>query len=286
MLATDPDCDRIGCAAPLRYVPNAVWEPLTGNQIGALLADYLLGEWKQAGRLTPEHFIVTTLVTTQLIRRIADSYGVRTIGDLLVGFKWIARAIDDFGPERFIYGTEEAHGYMAGTYARDKDGALASLLICELAARLKSNSVTLHEKLDALFEQHGLHMERTLNVQMPGSEGLTRMQDVMAAFRSQPPAAIGGDEVLQIRDFGRQSVTPAGGKPQPLQGPQGDLVILDLKREGNYVACRPSGTEPKIKFYMFAYTPPQGMATLELAKSESIQRLDAMENDLRTYAAI
>jgi phosphoglucomutase/phosphomannomutase len=290
-LATDPDCDRIGCAAPLTFAgaagsASAQWHTLTGNQIGALLADYLLENWKLSGRLTPEHFVVTTLVTTQLIRRIGDSYGVRTVGDLLVGFKWIAGAIDEFGPEQFVFGAEESHGYLAGTYVRDKDGALASMLLCELAAKLKANRQSLHEKLDALFWQHGMHVERMLSVQMPGSEGMARMLEVMAAFRSGPPTEIGGDSVAQVRDYEQQLVTPAGGKPQPLAGPQGDLVILDLAREGNYVACRPSGTEPKIKFYMFAYTPPEQLANLETAKVELERRLDAFEIDLRKFAGV
>ena len=285
-LATDPDCDRIGCAAPLTFAKGSEWNTLTGNQIGALLADYVLENWKQAGKLTPQNFIIITLVTTQMIRRIGDSYGVKTIGDLLVGFKWIAGAIDANGPEHFIYGTEESHGYMAGTYVRDKDGALASMLACELAAKLKASKQTVHEKLDSLYWQHGVHVERTLNVQMPGSEGMARMQEVMAAFRSHPPTEIGGDKVAQIRDYERKTLTVAGGKLQPLEGPTGDLVMLDLAREGNYVACRPSGTEPKIKFYMFAYTPPEQLANLESAKAELEQRLDAMEVDLRKFAGV
>ncbi len=284
-LATDPDCDRIGCAAPIT-VGSADWHTLTGNQIGALLADYVLENWKKSGRLTPQHFIATTLVTTQMVRRIGDSYGVRTIGDLLVGLKWIAGAIDEFGPVLFVYGTEESHGYMAGSYVRDKDGALGSLLLCELAANLKANKQTLHEKLDSLYWQHGLHVERTLNVQMPGSEGMARMLDVMAAFRAHPPTELGGIGVAQIRDYEQQIVTPAGGQPQPLAGPHGDLVILDLKTDGNYVACRPSGTEPKIKFYMFAYTAPEQLANLETAKAGLDQRLDAIEVDLLKFAGV
>jgi len=284
-LATDPDCDRIGCAAPLT-VGSREWHTLTGNQIGALLADYMLENAKKSGRLTPKHFIATTLVTTQLIRRIGDSYNVRTVGDLLVGFKWIAGAIDEFGPELFIYGTEESHGYMAGSYVRDKDGACGSMLLCELAANLQSHQQTLHEKLDSLFWQHGVHVERTLNVQMPGSEGMARMLDVMAAFRANPPQELGGIAVARIRDYEQLTVTPAGGRPLPLIGPHGDLVILDLETEGNYVACRPSGTEPKIKFYMFAYTAPEQLANLETAKTELHQRLDAIEVDLRTFAGV
>jgi phosphoglucomutase len=285
-LATDPDCDRIGFAAPATYATNAAWRTLTGNQIGALLADYVLENWKAAGRIKPQHFIATTLVTTKLIRRIAESYGVRTIDNLLVGFKWIAGAIDEFGPEHFIYGTEESHGYMAGTYVRDKDGALASMLACELAAKLKSKQQTIHEKLAALYWQHGLHVERTLNVQMPGSEGMARMQEVMAAFRTKPPAQLAGEPIAQIRDYQQQIVTPSGGRPQPLVGPKGDLVFLDLARDGNHIACRPSGTEPKIKFYMFAYTSPEQLSNLESARSELDRRLDALEVDLKKFAGV
>jgi phosphoglucomutase/phosphomannomutase len=286
VLATDPDCDRIGCGAPLTAAQGAPWQTLTGNQIGALLADNLLENWKSAGRLTPHHFVATTLVTTQLVRRIADSYGVRTIGDLLVGFKWIAGAMDEFGPDLFIFGTEESHGYLAGNYVRDKDGALGSMLACELAAKLKANKQTLHEKLDALFWQHGVHVERLLNVQMPGSEGMARMLDVMAAFRIKPPGDLAGHRIAQVRDYEQQLVIPFGGKPLPLKGPKGDLVILDLEREGNYVACRPSGTEPKIKFYMFAYTPPEELSNLENAKAELNRRLDAIEVDLKKFAGV
>jgi phosphoglucomutase/phosphomannomutase len=298
-LATDPDCDRIGAAAPLTFAAGAPWHTLTGNQLCALLADYVLENRRAAGRLSPQHFIVETLVTTQLVRRIGDSYGVRTIGDLLVGFKWIAKAIDDYGPELFIYGTEESHGYMAGTYVRDKDGALASLLLCELAAKLKAAGQTLHEKLDALFWQHGAHAERTVSVQMPGSEGMARMKEVMAAFRANPPSEIGGDRVVQIRDYERQTLikcatgsassnknTGVASATEPLQGPKGDLVFLDLATEGNYVACRPSGTEPKIKFYMFAYKPPEQLSNLEAAKAELEERLTRMEADLRKFAGV
>ncbi len=285
-LATDPDCDRIGCAAPVTSAKDAAWHTLTGNQLCALLADYVLETRLKSGRISSQHFIVETLVTTQMVRRIGDSYGVRTIGDLLVGFKWIAQAIDQYGPDLFIFGTEESHGYMAGNYVRDKDGAVASMLLCELAATLKAAGQTLHEKLDALFWQHGAHLEKTISVQMPGSEGMTRMQEVMAEFRAGPPAEIGGDRVAQMRDYERQTVTAAGGKPQPLAGPQGDLVFFDLATRGNYLACRPSGTEPKIKIYLFGYIPPEQLSNLDAAKSQLDERLRRMEADLRKFAGM
>jgi len=286
-VATDPDCDRIGCAAPLTFKGGAQWRTLNGNQIGALLADYVLETRKAAGRTSPRHFIIETLVTTQLTRRIGDSYGVRTCGDLLVGFKWIAAVIDQEGPELFLYGTEESHGYMAGTYARDKDGPAATLLLCELAARLKAKGQTLHEKLDALFWQHGLHEERTVSVQMPGSEGMLRMKEVMAQYRAAPPTTLAGSPVVQVRDYLTQTVAKMpGGKPQPLVGPRGDLVILDLALAGNYVAIRPSGTEPKIKLYMFTFEPPEQLANLDDAKIMLDERLLAMESDMRAFAGV
>ena len=285
-VATDPDCDRIGCSAPLTMAQDSEWDTLSGNQIGALLADHVLETRQQAGSLSAENFIVTTLVTTQLIRRIADSYGVRTIGDLLVGFKWIAEAIDEYGADKFLYGTEESHGYMAGQHVRDKDGAAGALLLCELAARLKANRQTLHEKLDSLYWQHGLHIERTVSVQMPGSEGMDRMREVMARFRAAPPKTLAGLALKQMRDYENlETVLPDGSK-QALVGPLGDLVILDLAAEGNYVAVRPSGTEPKIKLYMFTFEAPEQLANLETAKSQLNKRLDAMEADMRKFAGV
>jgi phosphomannomutase len=285
-VATDPDCDRIGCSAPLMLKLGAKWLTLSGNQLGALLADYRLETCKARGVLNAKSFIVDTLVTTQLIRRIGDSYGVRTIGNLLVGFKWIAGAIDDNGPENFIYGTEESHGFMAGTHNRDKDGGVAALLLCELAAKLKAAGKTLHEKLDDLFWQHGAHAERTVSVQMPGSEGMLRMMEVMAQFRATPPTKLCGSPVSHVRDYFDQQTWVPGGKKSPLDGPKGDLVILDLELAGNYVAIRPSGTEPKIKLYMFTYEPPEQLANLADAKSMLEGRLSQMEADMRAFAGV
>lgn len=283
-LATDPDCDRIGCSAPMTTDADAEWHTLTGNQIGALLADYYLETRRD--RLSPEHFNIITLVTTQLTRRIGDSYGIRTFGDLLVGFKWIAGVIDEQGPEKFLYGTEESHGYMAGSHVRDKDGAVASLLLCELAAKLKTEGQTLHQKLESLFWQHGFHAENTVSVQMPGSEGMSRMKEVMAQFRSEPPTELAGSKVTQVRDYLNQTTKLADGSEQPLEGPCGDLIILDLELEGNYVAIRPSGTEPKIKVYMFTYKPAEQLSSLEAAEEELGERLQKMEADMRSFAGV
>jgi phosphoglucomutase/phosphomannomutase len=230
--------------------------------------------------------VVETLVTTALVRRIAESYGVRVIDNLLVGFKWIAGAIDEHGPDRFVFGTEESHGYLAGTHVRDKDGAAAALLLCELAATLKAAGKTLHEKLDDLMWQHGAHVERTVSVAMPGSEGMAAMKEVMARLRASPPTKLAGADVVCVRDYATLTAIEAGGERQPLAGTQGDLVMLDLALAGNYVAVRPSGTEPKIKLYMFAFEPAEQLANLEDANEMLAERLDAVEQDLRCFAGV
>lgn len=277
VISTDPDADRLGCAAPL--VSGGRWQTFTGNQIGALLTDHLLQGRKYSGNLSPRCYVVKTLVTSEMVRRIADSYRAKTFGDLQVGFKWIGGLIDQQGPRHFVIGVEESHGFLAGTYVRDKDAAVAALLLAELAARVKAAGQTLHQKLDALFWQHGCHAERTVSKTMPGSEGMARMQKLMARFRSSPPTTLAGGKVRQTRDYLNLAVITSHGA-SPLEGPKGDMVIFDLAAEGNYVAVRPSGTEPKVKFYLFAYEPPELLADLEETKTQLNHRLDTMQKEL------
>jgi len=283
VLSTDPDADRLGCAAPVTF--GGHWRTFTGNQMAALLAEFILERRTAAGTLSSQHYVAKTLVTTEMVRRIADSYGVRTCGDLLVGFKWIAALIDEEGPDRYVFGAEESHGYQVGTYTRDKDGVVAALLMAELAARAKSQGQTLHQKLDALFWQYGCHAERTISATMPGSEGMDRMMRLMARLRSDPPRALGGMKVRQIRDYENQVLLVPGQRAKRLAGPKGDLVMFDLEAEGNYMGVRPSGTEPKVKFYLFAYEPAEMLANLEDTKAELAERLAAFERELSTFVA-
>ncbi len=282
VLATDPDCDRIGLAAPVSTKPGAEWKTMTGNQIGALLTEYVLAGRRRS--LTPQHYVIKTLVTTDMVARIAESYGVQCYGNLLVGFKWIGGLIDEQGPEHFVFGTEESHGYLAGTHVRDKDGAVGAMLAAELAAAVKAEGKTLHEKLDDLYWQYGCHAEKMVSVTMPGAEGMDRMQALMARFRSDPPEQLAGLKVAAVRDYLQQTVTAVGAQPQPLEGPKGDLVILDLAQPGSYVAVRPSGTEPKVKFYMFTSEPPEQLHDLEETKEQLAQRLEQLAADLRAFA--
>jgi len=284
ILATDPDCDRMGCAAPLDADSRGAWGTFNGNQIAALLCDYVLEQRMKARSLSKEHYIVKTLVTTEMLRRIADSYGVRTCGNLQVGYKYIAQTMDAEGPDKFVFGAEESHGYLVGQYVRDKDAVVASMLMAELSALVKSQDKTLHEKLESLWWQHGYHAERQLSVTMTGSEGMTKMKALMAKLRTSPPASVGGLKVAQVRDYGQLTLTMAGGSPQPLDGPQGDMVILDFAEEGNYVAVRPSGTEPKVKFYMFTYVPAEQLHSLAVAKEEMQQRMEALQSEVKRMA--
>ena len=146
-------------------------------------------------------YVVKTLVTTELIRRIADDYGVQTAGNLLVGFKYIGGEMDLRGPKDFVFGAEESYGFLAGDHVRDKDAAVASLLLAELAARLKARGKTLHQQLDELFVRYGCHSESQINVQMPGEQGMDAMKTLMANFRSHPPRELGGLKLARVRDY-------------------------------------------------------------------------------------
>ena len=285
ILATDPDCDRIGVAAPMTLDPSGPWRTFNGNEIGSLLAEYVLSRRAAAGTLSAEHYLVKTLVTTELIRRIAESYGVRCEGNLLVGFKYIAQVMDRDGADLFVFGTEESHGYLVGQYCRDKDGAVASMLMCELAAELKSKKVSMNDFLCDLYRRHGYHRETLINLVMEGSEGMAAIQRLMKSFRESPPQRLAGIDVIGLRDYGAGTMTDTTtGQSRPLSGPTGDLVILDLAEEGNYVAVRPSGTEPKIKLYVFTRVAPEQSADLEGASAILSHRLEELEKDVRSYA--
>jgi phosphoglucomutase/phosphomannomutase len=284
ILATDPDCDRMGAAAPRTRDIQGEWGTFTGHQLGAMLADFICEQRRKGGGLSQDNFLVTTLVTTQMIRRIGDSYGVTTYDNLHVGFKWIAQQIDVSGPDQFLFGTEESHGFLVGQYVRDKDGAAACMLMAELAASVKASGKSLHEKLDSLYWQHGYHGEKLLNITMTGSAGMARMLQLMQNFRTAPPESLAGIRVAQVRDYAALTITKPGGKSQPLAALKADMVILDLAEEGNYIAVRPSGTEPKVKFYMFTYIPAEQLHNLDETKADMRTRMQQFETDLKAYA--
>ena len=286
VLATDPDCDRMGAAAPkVAKEPGGDWATLSGNQLGALLVDYILDRRKAAGTLSKDHYVVKTLVTTDMIRRIDDSYGVRTEGNLNVGFKWIGELVDQLGSEKFVFGTEESHGYLVGQYARDKDGAVACLLLSELVARLAAEGKSLHEKLDDLYWQFGLHTERLMNLALEdGEPGRRRRDAMMAAFRAGALDSLAGMPFARRIDYQNKTVHPSADASKiGTWPPKADFIAMDFAEAGNKLAVRPSGTENKVKFYMFAYTPAEQLHDLDRAKQDHIRRLDTIEEDLREF---
>jgi phosphomannomutase len=296
VLATDPDCDRLGAAAPLTRAVGSGWQTFTGNQLCGLLCEQAIAGRKARRESRPDDVVITTLVTSGLVRRIAEAHGLAVDDTELVGFKWICSALDRLGPERFVFGCEESHGYLAGTHVRDKDASVAALLMGELTARLKTAGRTPHEALDELYAAHGCHQERQINIMLPGATGMDRMQEIMATLRANPPASIAGLDVVCTRDQASLTTWTPGGAPATYAGVKSDLVIFDLAGlrgagsilpDGrfpplsNAVAARPSGTEPKIKFYLFTAAPPCPAAELPAVKQALQSRLDAMDSDLR-----
>ena len=301
VMASDPDCDRLGAAAALAPKKDSDWKTFTGNQLGALLAEWVLETKRRQNVLQPTDTIVTTLVTSGLVRHIGEKYGLNVIDGLQVGFKWIGRTIDDIGPKHFVFGCEESHGYLAGTHVRDKDASVAALLLAELAAELKAQGKTLHQKLDDLFCMHGCHLERQVAIKLPGAAGMDRMREIMAGLRANPPTELGGLAVRRTRDYGELKVHDPEQGQMPLKGEQGNLVIFDLldpegtgeKDSGllfpplcNAVAARPSGTEPKIKFYLFAVSQPMSAEALPAVKAALERRLNLLEEDLRSRVGV
>lgn len=290
-LATDPDCDRMGCSCPLTLDPDSSWATINGNQLGVLLTDYVISKRKAMGDLPKDAYVIKTLVTTEMTRRVAESYGVRCEGNIHVGFKWIAGLIDDCGPDGFVFGTEESHGYLIGTYARDKDGAVACLLMAQLAADLKAAGKTLHQRLDELMIQHGVYIEDLINVQMEGSQGMADMKNLMAKLRSSPPESIAGLKVLAVRDYASLVRKTSQGVSEAMQAPKSNMLILELgdsegSPSGNAIALRPSGTEPKIKFYLFGHELLKTASTeaLTQAKKKVTERLHAIKKELASVA--
>jgi len=288
VLASDPDADRIGVALPVTGDPKGEWTTLDGNQIGVLLAAFVMKQVKAQGRLRPDHYIVTTLVSTEMVRTLAGREGVRIEDDILVGFKWVGQRIDQAGPSAFLFAFEESHGYQRGTHVRDKDAAVASLLFAELAATVKDRKQTVLEYLDHLYIDVGHYGERLINKYLEGREGVAQIRKLMAAFREAPPRQVGGLALTEAHDYKTHEVRTLGprGGTRPLPQPSGDLIIFRTEDKGTRFAARPSGTEPKIKFYLFARTPTDGVTDrgrLAAIKEETKGRLDRMTADIEQF---
>ena len=250
-VGTDPDCDRVGIACMTENGPRL----LNGNQIGCVLLHYILSQKKERGELPANAAAVTTIVSTDMARAIAESFGCEMI-EVLTGFKYIAeqiRLFEETGAHTFMFGFEESFGYLSGTDVRDKDGVNACMLIAEAACWYKKNyGCTLVDAIDRLYEQYGYYGDKVTSFVLPGKDGLEKMQSVMKALRGNVPAEFGGVKVVAVRDY-LSSERVEGGKTTALTLPKSNVMYFELEG-GAWLCVRPSGTEPKIKLYVNAVT--------------------------------
>ena len=256
VFGTDPDSDRIGVAV---RKSDGSYFVLTGNQTGTLLCEFILRNMQKKEPLSKNDVVIKTIVTSEMLRAVTDRYGV-TLCDVLTGFKFIGEKIKEFeengNRQRFVFGLEESYGYLKGTYARDKDAVVASMLVCEMAADYFKQGMTLYDGLVSLYQTYGCYLEKLKTVTLTGNEGAAAIQTMMDDFRSHPPKEIAGSSVLRVLDY----QTGIDGLPKS--------NVLKYVFENGWFAVRPSGTEPKIKFYFGVRADDEDAAKSALCRIE------------------
>ena len=268
VIGTDPDCDRIGIA--VRNLDNELIL-LNGNQTMSVMTNFLIKHWENQHKLNGKQFVGSTIVSTDLVEKIASSYGVETkVG--LTGFKWIAKMIRDAeGKQEFIGGGEESFGYMVGDFVRDKDAVTATLLACEIAASAKSNNSSFYEELIKLYIKHNFYKEHLISLVKKGMNGAKEISDMMVAMRKNPIKVIDGSKVQYLYDYEASTKTNIEtGAVEKLDIPKSNVLIYRTE-DGTKIAARPSGTEPKIKFYFSVNLPLKSIEKLK----ETEEKLDA-----------
>ena len=270
VIATDPDADRVGVVT---RTPDGSFTTITGNQMGALLMDYILTAYEETGTMPEIPFAVKTIVTTELAAKICASHGVK-MHNVLTGFKFIGEVIKEYeqkGYGTFVLGFEESYGYLKGTYARDKDAVVAAMLICEMTAYYKAKGMTLSDALDALYARYGYCYEANVEIYMEGLDGPALMAEKMNALRNPPPAEIAGCRVVTFGDYKAQELTNClTGEKTSTCLPKSNVLSFTLDN-GDVIVARPSGTEPKIKFYFML---------IGKDKADTIAKMDAYRQGL------
>ena len=264
VVATDPDSDRIGVMARTK---EGAFRTITGNQMGALLLDYIIKARRANGTLTKDDYAVKSIVSTDMAYRIAEVQGVR-LYDVLTGFKFIGEVIKNYETAgkagRFLLGFEESYGYLTGSYARDKDAVGAALMICEMTAYYSKRGLTLCDALEELYKTYGYYREGMTDIYMEGLDGIERRKRVMATLRNNPPKTIGGCKVARVGDFAARTYTNlATGEKTDSGLPASDVLVYILE-DGDKVIVRPSGTEPKIKIYFLSHAADAAAAEPKL----------------------
>jgi phosphoglucomutase len=251
ILGSDPDADRVGLMV---NTGNGEFKVLTGNQTGVLLLDYLIGAMKRVGKLPEKPVALKTIVTTEMARKVAEVNGLQCF-DTFTGFKFLAQKKDQLEADRegnVIMSYEESYGYMLGSFVRDKDAVTAAVAMTEMAAYYAGQGMTLYDALLALYEKYGFYAERTMNLVMPGLDGLKKMAELMAGLRAQPPVEIAGVAVKEQKDYKDGSVVSVADGKKSAMELSGSNVLRYEMADGTSLIVRPSGTEPKVKVYILA----------------------------------
>lgn len=277
VIATDPDADRIGIAV---RDDKGRMVLLNGNQTGTILTYYLLTRWKELGKLKGKEFIVKTIVTTELIASIAESFGVEYY-DVLTGFKFIAGVIrDNEGKKQYIGGGEESYGYLTGDFVRDKDAVSASVLVAEAMAWAKGQGLSLWQLLEVIYRKYGYYKEGMVYITKQGKEGAEAIAKMMSDMRSNPPKKLGSSAVVTIKDYQlREETDLKSGAKKPIDLPVSN-VLQFITEDGSKVSVRPSGTEPKIKFYFGVREPLAEGADIDKADKAANAKIEAIKRDL------
>ena len=265
ILGSDPDADRVGIMV---NTGNGEFKVISGNQTGVLLLDYLIGAMKRAGKLPDKPVALKTIVTTEMARKVAEVNGLACY-DTFTGFKFLAQKkdqLEESGQGKVIFSYEESYGYMLGDYVRDKDAVTASLLLTEMAAWYAGQGMTLYDALQALFAKYGHYGEKTLNLVMPGLDGLKKMAALMDSLRKQPPADIGGTQVVCRKDYQDGSVVDVKTGERSAMELSGSNVLRFELADGTSVLVRPSGTEPKVKVYVLTQGDSQAQCDERVAR--------------------
>ena len=265
ILGSDPDADRVGIMV---NTGNGEFKVISGNQTGVLLLDYLIGAMKRAGKLPEKPVALKTIVTTEMARKVAEVNGLACY-DTFTGFKFLAQKkdqLEESGQGKVIFSYEESYGYMLGDYVRDKDAVTASLLLTEMAAWYAGQGMTLYDALQALFAKYGHYGEKTLNLVMPGLDGLKKMAALMDSLRKQPPADIGGTQVVCRKDYQDGSVVDVKTGERSAMELSGSNVLRFELADGTSVLVRPSGTEPKVKVYVLTQGDSQAQCDERVAR--------------------
>ncbi|HEX7366459.1 MAG TPA: phospho-sugar mutase [Pelobium sp.] len=277
VLATDPDADRVGIAVKNL---NGEFELLNGNQTGSLLVNYMLSAWEKAGKFTGNEYVIKTIVTTYLIDKIAAAKNV-TCYNTLTGFKFIGQIMTELeGKETFIVGGEESYGYLVGDFVRDKDAVVSAAFIAEMTAFYKDQGSSLYEAMIDMYVKYGFYKEKLVSITKKGKSGAEEIVAMMERFRNNPPKNLGGSKVLTLKDYGQRKETNlTANVSSEIALPKSD-VLQFITEDGCIISARPSGTEPKIKFYCSVNKPLASKEDFYKVNQELEDKVDTIMKDL------